>query len=560
MVCIRRCFRQTIPHLLAFVIAGITACSAQRFMPDDPLTRTPEVAAVRTADVQHINALYDFADNSFHYKSKVVTDSLGINTLGEVPDSSWFTNRDISGVSVEELKKGGRAHGAPQPPYTVVAAKTEGVSTGFRIRDARGLLYFVKADPPSNPEMATAADVMGALFLYAAGYNVPENYLLIGHRENFHLSKDATIKYTYGKDHRLSATQLRQIFDRIPREEDGSIRLMASLSLPPKIVGPFRYVGVRSDDPNDLIPHEKRRDLRGLAVLFAWLNHTDAKGENSMDTVEGTGENARFVHHLLDFGDSFGSDSDIAKDPRHGQEYIILPVTWSRMYTFGLSAPDWETVHYPREMKAVGNFTATGFDPLTWKANYPNPAFIEMTLLDGYWGAKRVMAFRNEQIRAILDEGRFQDPKVVDYMTKVLESRRDAIGRAWFSHVLPLEDFRISDSRLVFDDLAVQYGFSPTRQYRFDWFRWLNEAQRKEDVPASDNSALPNTLKSVAVGSYIGCRITLDRAAEPAVTVYFRDEGNNWKLVGISRTIQTQNQTPAGSSYPSQNTAFTQAK
>jgi len=26
-------------------------------------------------------------------------------------------------------------------------------------------------------------------------------------------------------------------------------------------------------------------------------------------------------HHLLDFGDSFGSDSDIAKDPRYGQEF-----------------------------------------------------------------------------------------------------------------------------------------------------------------------------------------------------------------------------------------------
>jgi hypothetical protein len=67
-----------------------------------------------------------------------------------------------------------------------------------------------------------------------------------------------------------------------------------------------------------------------------------------------------------------------------------------------------------------------------------------MTPLDGYWGAKRVMAFRNEQIRAILDEGRFQDPKVVDYMTKVLESRRDAIGRAWFKQVLPLKDFALS--------------------------------------------------------------------------------------------------------------------
>jgi hypothetical protein len=536
MVRIQRCFRQVLPHFLGLAVAGVTACSAQQFLPDDPLTRTPEVAAVGKTDVQSINALYDFAHNSFHYRNRVMTDSLAVNTLGEVPDSSWFTNRDINSLSLEALKKGGRVHGGPEPPYTVVAAKTEGVSTGFRIRDSRGRLFFVKADPPSNPEMATAADVMGALFLYAAGYNVPENYILVGRREDFRLSKDAKIKGISGKDRRLSETGLRQIFDRIPRENDGSVRLMASLSLPPKIVGPFRYAGVRSDDPNDIVPHEERRDLRGLAVLFAWLNHTDAKGENSLDTVEGEGENARFVHHLLDFGDSFGSDSDIEKDPRHGQEYIALPVKWSRTYTLGLHPDDWETVHYPHEMKAVGNFTAEAFDPLTWKANYPNPAFVEMTPLDAYWGAKRVMAFRNEQIRAIIEEGKFQDPKVVDYITHVLESRRDAIGRAWFGQILPLEGFRIADDHLAFDDLAVKYGFGSASQYQFNWFVWHNEAQNKEDVPTSKDSALPDALKSLAAGSYIGCRIVLGHADKRSVTIYFRHEGDNWKLVGISRT------------------------
>jgi len=536
MVRIQRYFRQALPHLLVFACVGVTACSAQQFLPDDPLTRTPEVAAVPKTDVQDINALYDFAHNSFRYRSHGATESLGINTLGEVPDSSWFTNRDIGSLSIEALKKGGRVHGAPQSPYTVVAAKTEGVSTGFRIRDARGLLYFVKADPPSNIEMATAADVVGALFLYAAGYNVPENYILEGRPEEFHLSEKATMKSTYGKDRRLTATKLRQIFSQVPRKPDGRLRLMASLSLPPKIVGPFRYAGVRSDDPNDLVPHQQRRDLRGLSVLFAWLNHTDAKGENSLDTVEGEGENARFVHHLLDFGDSFGSDSDIAKDPRHGQEHIVLPIKWSRMTTLGLAAPDWETVHYPKEMPAVGNFTAAAFDPLTWKANYPNPAFVQMTPLDGYWGARRVMAFRDEQIRAIVEEGRFQDPKVVDYMTRVLESRRDAIGRAWFRPVLPLEGFRIVDDHLAFDDLAVQYGFSSPGSYHLNWFVWHNEAQQKEDVPTSDNPVLPTTFKSLAVGSYVGCRIALEHADKRSVTVYFRRDGDNWKLVGISRT------------------------
>jgi len=28
-------------------------------------------------------------------------------------------------------------------------------------------------------------------------------------------------------------------------------------------------------------------------------------------------------HHLLDFGDSFGSDNDIARNPLHGQEFWL---------------------------------------------------------------------------------------------------------------------------------------------------------------------------------------------------------------------------------------------
>ena len=164
MVCIQRCFRQALPYVLAVVCASVTPCSAQHFLPDDPIGRVPEVAAVGDTRVQSINPVYDFAHNSVDYKNPAPTKALAVNTLGEVPDSSWFTNRNIGGISLEELKKGPRVHGAPQPPYTVVAAKMEGVSAGFRIRDARGLLYFVKVDPESNPEMATAADVMGALF------------------------------------------------------------------------------------------------------------------------------------------------------------------------------------------------------------------------------------------------------------------------------------------------------------------------------------------------------------------------------------------------------------
>ena len=118
----------------------------------------------------------------------------------------------------------------------------------------------------------------------------------------------------------------------------------------------------------------------------------------------------------------------------------------------------------------------------------------------------------------------------------LFRSRRDAIGRAWFRQVLPLEGFRIVDNRLTFDDLAVQYGFGSPSQYQFNWFVWHNEAQKKEDVTGSQISTLPDSLKSLAPGSYIGCRIALDHADKRSVTIYFRHEGDNWKLVGISRT------------------------
>ena len=52
------------------------------------------------------------------------------------------------------------------------------------------------------------------------------------------------------------------------------------------------------------------------------------------------------------------------------------------------------------------------FDPLTWKPNYPNSAFLEMTPQDAYWGAKRVMSFRNEDIRAIVDESQLSNSEV----------------------------------------------------------------------------------------------------------------------------------------------------
>jgi len=489
------------------------------------------------AKAQDVDEIYDFATNSMRYKTPVPTPSLGINTVGEVPDSSWFTNRDLQHMTREQLQRGPRNTGGPVPPFTVVAAKTDGVSPGFRMIDVAGHTYFVKADPPSNPEMATASDVVGSLFFYALGYNVPENYILITQPEQLQLSPKASITEPSGKKHPMREKDFQRVMDLVPRMADGRVRLMASLSINGKLMGPHLYRDTRSDDPNDLIPHQQRRDLRGLEVFAAWLNHTDAKSVNSMDALAGTDADARMVHYLLDFGALFGSDSTIAKDPRHGREFTF-PTSHAQLKqvaTFGLDFPDWQTVHYPGDLRAAGNFTAEAFDPIQWKENYPNPAFRAMLPADAYWAAKKVMAFNDDDIRAIVEQGDFSDPKVVDYITKTLIARRDAVGRAWFQYALPVDELRIENNELHFENLAVRYGFAKAPSYRYEWFSFDNQSGGKKVVSSASSTQVPSELANGPKDGYVGCTITSEGRPDLATTAYFHAENGTWRLVGIDR-------------------------
>ncbi len=69
--------------------------------------------------------------------------------------------------------------------------------------------------------------------------------------------------------------------------------------------------GHAPDDPNDLVPHEHRRELRALRVFGAWTNLTDLKAANTLDTL--ATENGRSIvkHYLQDVGSTFGMCNDL---------------------------------------------------------------------------------------------------------------------------------------------------------------------------------------------------------------------------------------------------------
>lgn len=533
--------QRSVPKIVPFVLMAIGAAAVAqkpavpKFLDGDPLTAVPEVASAANAQLVGVDDLYDFVVQSARFRTNTALPSLGINTMGDVPNSSWFTNRHgATSLSIEELKKGARTHGAPVGPYQVIAAKTQGVTPGFRIRDSRGAVYFVKVDPPSNPEMATASDVIGALFLYAAGYNVAENYIVTAKRSELTIDPKASFSDDYGRKHRLTQEDLHKILDRVPSGPNGEIRLMASLLLEGKVLGPFRYSGVRSDDPNDLIPHEQRRDLRGLAVICAWLNHTDTKADNTMDTLVGKGEEARILHHLIDYGALYGSDSDIAKDPRHGQEFFA-PTSKkqaAKIFTLGLKPEPWETVKYRHDLPATGNFTSVALVPATWKPNYPNPAFLQMNAGDAYWGAKIVASFTDEEIHAIVEEGRFSNPAAVDYIAQTLSARRDLIAKYWFGQVLPLDHPRIADGRLVMDNIGEKFGVVPGA-LTYEWTSY-DDAQNKAGAVAGATAEVPSALANGS-DEYIRCLVH-DARRKQSVTVYFKRDAGGWKAVGLERT------------------------
>lgn len=521
-------------RILIVLTALASAAAAQKFYPDDPLAAEPPPVNVAHAHSRDINDYYDFFLNTFkepgkdEIKHHDPSPSEAVNTLGEVPNNSWFTNRIGSRpMSLEEILRGPGTGHAPDvsQAWTVLSAKNEGVTPGLVIRDAKGRTYFLKFDPKSNTEMASAADVIGTKFFYDIGYFTPENYIVNFTREQLALNAKSTFKDPQGRKRVMTTKDLDEILAEVPEKPKGHYRGVASLTVSGEIIGPHRYYGTRSDDPNDIVPHENRRDQRGLYVFCAWLNHTDAKSINSLDSVVEIDGVKSVRHFLIDFGDIMGSDSDEAKEKWRGHMFVwdAKPVA-ANLASFGFYAPKWQRAHYP-DYPAIGNFDFETFDPLNWKENYQNPAFDLRTPGDIYWAAKKVMAFSDEAIRAIVATGQYSDPRAAEWAAKCLIERRNRIGRAAFDLVLPLDDFRVENGRLTFDDLAVKYGFHTPRPYTIAWSEFDNQTGRKQPISGASTMEVPNSA-----ARYLAADIHASDSPK-TVTVYLR----RLAVVGIDR-------------------------
>lgn len=515
-----------------------------KFYDDDPLATMPTPLHTTTTEERELSDFYDLFLNAFTHpeEQQGISDAQfipaqAVNTLGEVPDSEWFTNRiGTAEFSREDILRG-PGHSTPPAdgPWIIISAKTQGITPGFLIRDTSGQLYLLKFDPMTNPEMNSGADMLGPKLFYALGYNTPENYLVTLDPDRLEIADSATVLSISGRERKMNRTDIGDILSRVPRRADGSIRSLASRFLSGSPIGPFEYRGMRSDDPNDIVPHERRRDLRGLYVFASWLGHDDSRSINSLDMlVEEKG--VEFVrHHLIDFGSILGSASNMANSPRSGNQYLFSwGHTWRQILSLGAYVPRWYRWNYA-DHPEIGLFEWEIYEPDEWTPEYRNPAFESRLPDDTYWAAKKVMSFSDDDLRAIVSLAEYSDPAAAEWLTTCLIKRRDRVGDVYLRRVLPLDNFSINSGQLQFEHLGSKYGLFDAPSIATEWSKFDNASSTHTPITGATGAELPSAVRGGADG-YYSAKLSGDDEAK-TVSVYLRKRGTNYEIIGVDRTF-----------------------
>jgi hypothetical protein len=470
-----------------------------------------------------------------------------VNTIDEVPDSSWFTNRILAQpLSVAQLVRGPLTGDGPaQGRWAVIQPKEAGFAPGFTMKDAAGETWFVSFDAAGFPDAATGALLVANKIFWALGYWQVENHLVRVSPDMLDIAETATVKTPAGR-RPMKQADIRDVLRRAHRSDDGTYRAIAARAVRGRPLGGFRYYGTRPDDPNDIIPHEHRRELRALKVFGAWTNLVDMKAGNTLDMLVTDNQKGVVRHYLQDVGSTFGTGANAPREYDEGWEYLFEgDLVWKRLATLGFFLKPWQTVKYVDD-PAIGRFEGTRFAPRDWKPRVPTAAFLRADAADTFWAARRVMAFSDDMIRAVAREGRYAQDSSAALLASVLIERRDAIGRAYLTAINPVVDFALdSTGSFTFANAAVaaHVAAEPPGGYVVDWAVFDNATNASSPIgsPIATREyrvTAPARLPT-GMGAFLRVRVAAVRPAEPSwaapVSAYFRRDASGWTLVGVER-------------------------
>ena len=521
-----------------------------KFYQDDPLQREPETQDASKVQAWDIDLFWELAQSLLANPGTrtPIVRAQDVNTIDEVPNSSWFSNRiGTEPLSIPEVVRGPLTGDGPAPgTWSVTRPKEAGFAPGFTIKDAKGETWFVSFDANRFPEAATGAILVANKIFWALGYWQVEDYLVHIRPKELVVADTAEITPPSGKRRPMKFSDLEDVLRRANQSPDGSYRAIAARAVPGRVIGGFRYHDTRPDDPNDIVPHEDRRVLRALKVFGAWTNLVDMKAGNTLDSV--VTENGRTVvrHYLQDVGSTFGTGANAPREYDEGWESLVeTDLAMKRLVTLGFFLQPWQTVSYT-ENPAIGRFEGQVFEPTEWKPRVPTAAFLRARADDNFWAARRVMAFSDDMIRAIAATGQYHDEAAVKLLADVLIQRRDKIGKAYLNAINPVINPALdAGNTLTFENAAVAAGVAsePASGYTVRWFTFDNATGNSAPIGSAAATTdrhvkAPGALPS-GLGAIAKVQITAADPAHPSwatpADVYFRRAASGWTLVGLER-------------------------
>lgn len=491
----------------ALALLLVAGCASVRpYAPKPIFTRDTDLDPVSVAcvkrpsdkDPSHVSCApepyvsplaWDAADNTFFRPLAKIwavdppKEARNVNALDEVPDSAWFTNRlGKKHPTAEELTRGAckpedmlDPDATKEGDYVIDQGKPNGASPGFRVKVGGKKKYMFKTDFAKEPERPSAAAAIGTAAYYAVGFNTSCEQVIYAPASVFELMPNLKVTANDGVTRPFDRAALEKVYEQAVKKGD-KYRFQASAWLSGYLLGPFKYEGTRSDDPNDIIPHEDRRDLRGGRLLAAWLHHFDAREQNSMDAwVAVDKDNPEsspgwVKHYYLDTSDCLGSVWDwdgISR--RMGDSYLV---DWQDIgvdfITFGALERPWERKRMEPGMEMFGYFNARDFDPERWRNEYPNPAFSRATERDNAWMARILSRFDRADIQTLVKIGKFSRPDAEEYLVEVLEHRLRKILQRYLTVLSPIADIHVEGgNRICGVDLARRRAVQPAERYAY---------------------------------------------------------------------------------------------
>jgi hypothetical protein len=196
---------------------------------------------------------------------------------------------------------------------------------------------------------------------------------------------------------------------------------------------------------------------------------------------------------------------------------------------------------------AIGRFESAAFDGRAWKPRVPVAALRHAQPEDLFWAARRVAAFSDAMIRALVHAGGYSDQRDEQHLADTLIARRDKIAATYLTSVNPLVNFVLSrDDRLSFVNAASIAGVgSPPSGYHVSWAAFDNATGTATPIGDSTTASGDRIVAPAALphtpGAFVRVRVTpQDPAGAPqAIDAYFRYASDGWTVVGLNRRATT---------------------